>query len=287
MKSIFGTSSSRSLQIGSSTPLASSSNPVSSGSNSLTSWAELTEDEAKEQHELKKNLSHAIVGVNVHPSSYVRNEARSGRTGKNNKGKKENARNIVVSKTYNQAASRPIAVKRNRPAQITCNLRIDFAVAFVTSNAAPTFGSSSFNMGQFNGTGQYLGLFDQYRFEELECWFEPQASYLATTNCGILVTAVDVDDATAPTTIESVEDKQNSVSASGICGHYHRFKPHMAVAAYSGAFTSFSNMEADWIDSASNTVQHYGLKWACSATTAAQTYNLTVRARVSFRNPGI
>lgn len=207
---------------------------------------------------------------------------RSTRSRRKNKGKLG-----VISKTYNQAASRPIAIKRNNPGMITVNLRIDFVSAFSTSAAVVNTGASSFNLGQFNGTSQYTGLFDQYRFDEIEAWLEPQASYLATANCGVVVTAIDVDDANSPGTIEAVEDKQNSLSASGICGHYHRWQPHMAVAVYSGAFTSFQNAPADWIDSASNTVQHYGIKYASSVTTAVQNYNLTIRARVSFRNPGL
>lgn len=61
----------------------------------------------------------------------------------------------------------------------------------------------------------------------------------------------------------------------------------MAVAVYSGAFTSFANAPSSWIDSGSPNVQHYGLKAAVTATAAVQTYNLQVRARVSFRQPGL
>jgi len=201
--------------------------------------------------------------------------------------RKKKSKESVISKSYNPAASRPIAIKRNNQAMITVNMRIDFPAAFSTSTIASTFGASSFTLGQFNGTAQYTGLFDQYRFDEFELWMEPQSAYLSSTNVGVLTSAVDVDDANVPGTIEAVEDHQNSLATTGSCGHYHRWKPHMAVALYSGVFTSFGNDDADWIDSASNTVQHYGIKYASTATTAIQAYNLSVRARVSFRNPGI
>jgi len=205
----------------------------------------------------------------------------------NSSNKRRNGKEKVTSKTYNPVASRPIAIKRNNQGVITVNMRIDFVAAFSTSTIASTFGASSFTLGQFNGTAQYTGLFDQYRFDEFEVWLEPQSNYLSTTNVGMLISAVDVDDANVPGTIEAVEDKQNSLSSNGGAGHYHRWKPHMAVALYSGVFTSFGNEDADWIDSASNTVQHYGIKYAATQTTAIQNFNLQVRARVSFRNPGI
>jgi len=62
----------------------------------------------------------------------------------------------------------------------------------------------------------------------------------------------------------------------------------MAVAAFSGAFTSYSNVPAGWIDSASPGVQHYGLKLYFESTPfGVISYEYSVRAKVSFRGPGI
>jgi len=61
----------------------------------------------------------------------------------------------------------------------------------------------------------------------------------------------------------------------------------MAVAAYSGAFTSYSNLVGGWIDSASPAVQHYGIKLATPIATGSIAYTMTARAVVSFRSPGI
>lgn len=203
---------------------------------------------------------------------------------KNNKKRKE----IIVSQAYNSVSVRPLLRRAIGMQIITVNLRVDFAAAFSTSATVPTYGSSSFNMGQFNGTAEYLGLFDQYRFNYLEAWLEPAAVIVNNVQSGLIVSAVDLDDANTPTTVQQVEDKPSSIVTTGNAAHYHRWIPHIAVAAYSGAFTAFSNAESQWIDSASNTVQHYGIKYCSSAaTTAVYSYNLSIRANVSFRQPGI
>jgi hypothetical protein len=59
------------------------------------------------------------------------------------------------------------------------------------------------------------------------------------------------------------------------------------MAAYTGSFTGYVNMGPQWIDAASNTVQHYGIKMYIPGATAAQTllqsWNITVEAFVRMR----
>jgi len=58
----------------------------------------------------------------------------------------------------------------------------------------------------------------------------------------------------------------------------------MAVAAYAGSFTSYANMEPQWIDCASPSVQHYGFKCAVNPTGVAMTFDLIGKIWVQFRN---
>lgn len=57
--------------------------------------------------------------------------------------------------------------------------------------------------------------------------------------------------------------------------------PRVALAAYSGAFTSFANQRS-WIDVASPSVQHYGLKIAAEADTRSTVGELLVRVTLYF-----
>jgi len=53
-------------------------------------------------------------------------------------------------------------------------------------------------------------------------------------------------------------------------------QPRVANALYSGAFTSFGQVKNQWVDMASQTVQHYGLKYGIFAATTAATIYSTV-----------
>ena len=190
----------------------------------------------------------------------------------------------VVSKFYDLSAGRPYPALTSTEQSITVTLSLASANFFAISATVPQFAGLSLALNQFARYAEYVGLFDQYRFEQIEVWLNPnQVSASAQAE---IATCVDLDDATTPTLYEHVIAKQGSLSGSGQAGHYHKWKPHVAVAVYSGAFTSFANAPASWIDSGSPGVQHYGLKVA-SGLGAVIGYNLDVRAVVSFRGPGI
>lgn len=238
---------------------SSSTKPQASSSSSMSPADVLA---------MKKSMNYVARGINSRTTKSKRAER-------------------VIAKIFNDMAARPIFKTINRVQTIDCNLRYDFVAWMSTSVTVPVFVGQYFALSQFNDTSEYTTLFDQYRFNYIEVWIEPQSANLSSANSGILSSCVDLDDANTPANNQSVEGKQNSLASNGFAGHYFKFKPHMAVAAYSGAFSSFANEPADWIDCASNTVQHYGVKASCTATTAIYVYNMTVRANVSFRNPGI
>jgi hypothetical protein len=175
--------------------------------------------------------------------------------------------------------------------QLTTTLRYASAnPIFSTSASVTVFYATAITLNSFDNYSEYTGLFDQYRIDDVEVWIDaasPGLASTASTNVGQLFTAVDLDDNTAPSSIVQVESKPGACVTTGMVGHYHRWKPHMAVAVYSGTFTSFANAPSNWIDSASPGVAHYGIKLAHSLTDSVYKYNVMVRAKVSFRAPGI
>jgi len=207
------------------------------------------------------------------------------------KGKKGSRNDGYVAIVYDPVAGRPIPMGRVPIEQkITVALRYSIIGAFTANLVTPTFYSLSFIVNNFDDASSYLSVFDQYKFEQVEVWngvSSPNINPPAAGNEGLFYSAVDLDDANAPTTITNVEAKQGSIVSNPQGGHYHKWKPHVAIAAYSGAFTSFSNSPAVWIDSASPSVQHYGYKAAVSLSSIAQSYNMTIRAIISFRSAGL
>jgi hypothetical protein len=195
----------------------------------------------------------------------------------------------VVAKFFNPVAGRPYPTNGiSLEQQITVELTTSFTNFLVSTTSVPTYATSAFVLTTFGNSGEYTGLFDQYMFHQIEVWLEPTNPAGASNSvAGELTTCVDLDDASTPTSLAQIQGKQGAMIGDGAAGRYHRWVPHVAISAYSGTFTSFSNSEPCWIDAASPSVQHYGFKAGITATGVVQNYNLAVRAVVSFRAPGI
>lgn len=190
----------------------------------------------------------------------------------------------IIAKVFDmQGMGRPFPPVGKLMQQITVTLD-NVSPAFTSSSTVPLGYAFNLPLNALSGYANYTVLFDQYRIEQIEAWLEP--SVVASLQ-GNLVTVVDVDDSNTPTSFGQVADHQGALIGPSNMGRYHCWKPHMAIAAYSGAFTSYSNQVAGWIDCASPAVQHYGFKSWCTLTNTAIAYSITYRAVVSFRGPGI
>lgn len=162
---------------------------------------------------------------------------------------------------------------------------LDMGTLFTTSTTITTSGGSVFsasaNLAQFSS---YSALFDQYRIDKLEVWIA--CPTLNSVGAGNWFTAIDYDSGATTLTAAQIQQYGNCLTSPIIQGHYHAWKPHMAVGAYSGSvFTAFKNEPSDWIDSASPTLQHFGVVAVAEATpSGAENINMSVRVTVSFRN---
>jgi len=157
----------------------------------------------------------------------------------------------------------------------------------VSSTTLSTFTARNFVVSNLGDVTSLAAVFDQYKIERVEVWYTPRhpnASVGPLTNMGLFHTVVDFDDSNVLTTVQQALDYQNGCFSSGADGHYRTWVPHVAVATYSGAFTSFANEEAPWIDAASQNVQHYGVKTAWTVTDTIYTMDLFVRLHTAWRN---
>jgi hypothetical protein len=159
-----------------------------------------------------------------------------------------------------------------------------------TSETVPVYEAYYFPLSIYcpNYTS-YTSCFDQYRCRQIEAWIVPRIgpSQISTTaNAGFLVSAVDYDDAADWTSVFQGTQYHNSVVTPGVQGHYHKWRPRFALAAYgSGSFASYANEDCDtWIDCGYPSVQFYGLKTASEPTDVVYTYDLIVRSKWEFRN---
>jgi len=134
-------------------------------------------------------------------------------------------------------------------------------------------------------------LYDQYRIRRVRVFIDAMTNIsppvaAAGNPVSLLLVAVDFDDAAAITKAQILgyENVQVVVPGSSI---QLDLVPRIAVAAYSGTFTSYSN-QTSWIDCSSQTVQHYGVKVVATAAlgtaTVFPTWAIHFEYLVDFRN---
>lgn len=167
----------------------------------------------------------------------------------------------------------------------------EFQIAGASANS---YSGKSFTLQYLAQYATFTALFDQYRIDRIELTFRPVYNvnnFLASGTAGAnqmqrIYTVVDYDDDASPTTLQQLEEYTNCKI------HQYEtftisFVPHVANAVYSGAFTSFGNLRSPWIDCASSTVAHYGIKWGVTGSLNAtynQAWNVAGKMWVSFKN---
>ncbi len=136
----------------------------------------------------------------------------------------------------------------------------------------------------FYGYASFIGLFDQYRFREIEFWLLPN-TVATSTDAGQLAAVVDLDDTGTPGNMNTLLGYPNCCVVSQLTGGiYCKFVPQLALAAYQGAFTGYTGADPPWCDSTNPSIQFFGIKVGVDGTAGATiTWSLRVRAHVEFR----
>jgi hypothetical protein len=234
---------------------------------------------------LPAGLARLAVSSSMGKGSHNKNKNK--KTSKGSGNKKSARDGQTIAKAYYPEGPRPQTGLRNLNQTLTVSLMDTTPIAFSTSLTVPVYFATAFALSFFTGYTQYTALFDQYKIDEIEVWLESANQNNTIATCQ-WASCIDLDDATTPSSYDTVSMRQGALSTNILAGHYHRFKPHVAVAEYSGAFTSFGNIPSGWIDVASPSVQHYGLKASAVSTDGVvRNLALTVRAKISFRGPAI
>lgn len=154
-----------------------------------------------------------------------------------------------------------------------------------SSSSVPVYAVTAFSIASVTDISSYTTLFDQYIIRCIEVLIEPQVTETtsASTSVGDYISVVDLDDNSSPTTYNDLCSYSEVAQSRGTMSHYHRWRPTYAIAAYSGAFTSYASTDSNWIDCASPGVLHYGIKAASAVSTTTQTYSIQTRLHLSFR----
>lgn len=142
----------------------------------------------------------------------------------------------------------------------------------VTATNGETIAALNFTLSDLPSYTDFTSLFDQYRIAQVTVRFvpvtQPFGPATTATDLPALHTVIDLDDSTAPGSIDALR-QYGTHQVTPNQSYFERvFTPRYTVAAYSGAFTSYSLAPAySFIDSNSPTVQYYGLKWGTTPVT--------------------
>jgi hypothetical protein len=109
----------------------------------------------------------------------------------------------------------------------------------------------------------------------------------STTTLVPLYCVIDYDDSTNLTSVAAAEAYSTCLVLSPGESCDRTFKPRIALAAYSGAFTSYANAPSMWIDAGSTGVQHFGVKTyvpgGAAGQTLLQSWDVIVEYFIRFR----
>jgi len=160
-------------------------------------------------------------------------------------------------------------------------------VTITSSTVAETLFAFNFQLSYLPGYTEFSAAFDQYKIDEVEILVLPSVTTSTTADPvpAWVVMAVDYDDATTPANLSALYEYASCRVFEATKPVSFKLKPRIATAAYSGAFTSYANNPPQWIDIASPSVQHYGLKFGVPATAVAQKWNVFANYHLSFRSP--
>jgi len=167
--------------------------------------------------------------------------------------------------------------KRNR----ICNFEFSQIGTVTSSAAVETDGAITFALNNLTGYTSITSLFDQYRIVGVNIKFVP-SQLVYTAAAQPIYTVLDYDDAT-PVVVSSLS-QYDTLKISPASAYFERsLKPRTAVAAYSGAFTSFGNVTNMWFDSGSPGVQYYGVKYGILASANAPSWSYIARIHIQAR----
>lgn len=172
---------------------------------------------------------------------------------------------------------RPMRLPR-RPQTLTFTRQVHKGT--VTAQNGDTMVGISFSLSDLPSSSDFTSLFDQYRIAQVTLKFVPTAQNFGqsttATDFPTVLTVIDLDDSVAAANPDGLRQYGTCLSVGNGTYFERVLTPRFAVAAYSGAFTSYAQSNPhQWIDCNSPGVIHYGVKWATTPiTTTSGSYVL-------------
>jgi len=170
--------------------------------------------------------------------------------------------------------------------------------AISQSSATAEFGSMAFILNDLPNASQLAATFDQYRFEAIHVKFRSRNRSFSVSSVPaadnqppLLAVVIDRDDQNALSSLSAIAAYDNIVEGTYADDVDVVLEPSVTPAVYSsGLFIGYGveKVKELWLDVASATIPHYGVKWALTPCNVSNTYvwawDVQIWYKVSFRN---
>jgi hypothetical protein len=156
----------------------------------------------------------------------------------------------------------------------------------VNSTTVPTPFAYAIQLNYCNGYADYVSAFDKYRILEVQAEFMPNNAGLTYIAGGSALTSTVIDYDDSNLLASGDQYAYDSCYTVNTYTPFRRtFVPRAALAAYSGAFTSYAQASAgQWLDCASPSVAHFGIKGVIGPSTPVFALNVVFRVHIQFAN---
>lgn len=178
-------------------------------------------------------------------------------------------------------APRSTAIVKTQPKYFIGNL--------TSSNAAAVLGAMSFTKTSAGDSSSMSAVFDQYRITKIKVFIisnnTPQAPG-ASTAIAQVYTAIDYDDAVAPSTVTEVLNYDNSMIHVAGANATRTFRPKVIGYVYGGGSTAGEVKESPWLDCATSSIEHFGLKYCVTQGTSTNqlSWSLWAQLFIEYKN---
>lgn len=171
--------------------------------------------------------------------------------------------------TNSKKRFRKFIAKRTRIAKPMTNMRIHHfkrrTVGLISARDGVNHYGTAFTLASLPNYQEFTNLFDSYRINGVSVLilFDHNSSDVGPSGTNIipnLTHVIDYDDANVLTAeSQYLEYEKYKINRLDKPVKFYIPKPRFAIAAYSGAFTSYAT-KTGWVDCASPSVEHYGYK---------------------------
>lgn len=205
--------------------------------------------------------------------------------------KKKYAPRTKLIRRRKMAPRRAMGLRRPRQPVQYFKRSVYLSGNILSSITSDVFQGLSFTLSQVPNNSEFTSLYDQYRINGIKWTLIPRGNTAELTGAPPTVfqgqstgifSAIDYDDATAPTSINQLCEYQNMKMTRATQMHSRYIKPRVNLQgitnAGTGAVGSTMNTRG-WLDVSQINVPHFGLKLALQQSV---NYNLTYDVKIDF-----